>query len=154
MYYVVYYINRARKSNVQLCNTNPAASRRGPEGPSGNASTITVLTSFIEQERKRCKVPTAATTSSHGPGPGERGHPSPSVCMTRSRRRAWTHERVKKTGKACTSPRRLCVLPLRANRWRCQRANYPDFHRDVCCRAAPVVYGKRMRAKLPPFCVS
>ena len=38
MYYVVYYINPARKSNVQLCNTNPAASRRGPEGPSGNAS--------------------------------------------------------------------------------------------------------------------
>ena len=38
MYYVVYYINRARKSNVQHCNTNPAASRRGPEGPSGNAS--------------------------------------------------------------------------------------------------------------------
>ena len=117
----------------------------------GTRIDIPLLTSFIEQER--CKVPNCSYHELPRPGSRRARAPLPVGLHDEVQAAGVTHERVKKPGKACTSPRRLCVLPLRANRWRCQRANYPDFHRDVCCRAAPVVYDKWSRTTPPPFCV-
>ena len=93
----------------------------------GTRIDIPLLTSFIEQERERCKVPNCSYHELPRPGSRRARAPLPVGLHGEVQAAGVTHERVKKPSKACTSPRRLCVLPLRANRWRCHRANPPAF---------------------------
>ena len=120
----------------------------------GTRIDIPLLTSFIEQERERCKVPNCSYHELLRPGSRRARAPLPVGLHDEVQAAGVTHERVKKPSKACTSPRRprLRVTPARKP-VEVPACEPPCLHRDVCCRAAPVVYDKRSRTTPPPFCV-